>query len=179
MRIYHYHRVVTQVVYISKTLSVQGGYTLTSGITRPGCQPYDGRGGQGRVVQIFQGNISLTITGLNITDGDVTGFAGLFADGGGEWNTGGGTYIHGAAATISDSLIYSNTSPDIGGGVFIGNSTAWFHKNIFHHNQTRDEGGGLFLYHSHSLIKENDIYLNSTQHYGNGGGLSSFRARTP
>ena len=58
----------TQVVYINKSITIQGGYTLTDWSTAyPITQPtiLDAQGG-GRVIYIT-GNISPTLVGLRIT----------------------------------------------------------------------------------------------------------------
>jgi hypothetical protein len=71
--------VITQVVYISKTVSLQGGYTTTNSFADPpDPEAYpttlDARR-QGRVL-FASGKISPTIEGLRLTGGDATGQGG-------------------------------------------------------------------------------------------------------
>jgi len=99
---------VTQVVYISKTLTLRGGYTTTNWtVSDPDSNPttLDAQG-QGRVLYIT-GNISPTIEGLRITGGDAEGL------GGDQWedDAGGGVYIITATATIRNNQIFSNAPP--------------------------------------------------------------------
>jgi len=66
-----------QVVFISKTVTIRGGYTTTNWTTRyPITQPttLDAQG-QGRVLHIT-GDISPTVEGLRITGGDATELGG-------------------------------------------------------------------------------------------------------
>jgi hypothetical protein len=77
---------LAQVVYLSRTLTVRGGYTTTNWTTSdPVANPttLDAEG-QGRVLDIT-GLISPTIEGLRMTGGDATGWGG-----GGGLDVGGG-----------------------------------------------------------------------------------------
>jgi uncharacterized protein (DUF779 family) len=103
-----------QIVYISKTTIIQGGYTITNWtmpypIARP--TMLDAQG-QGRMLYIA-GNISSTVEGLDLTGGNAAGL------GGDPWgDTGGEVYIAFAKATVSNCRIYSNTAGR-GGGVVL------------------------------------------------------------
>jgi hypothetical protein len=140
--------VVTQVVYISKTVTVRGGYTTD--FAEPPAPEVNqttlGGQEQGRVLYIA-GDISPTIEGLRITGGRATGLKG------GYWarDAGGGAFIFTATATISNCMIYSNTA-----------GTA-----VYGH------GGGLCLYHSGAMLIGNTIFSNtaSMRNHGHGGGL--------
>ena len=140
---------LSQSVYLSKTLTIQGGYTLTNWLTPDpvaNLTTLDAQG-LGRVVFIT-GTITPTITGLRLTGGDATGL------GGARWgrDAGGGVYVYTATVTISDCIVFSNTASLT--------STAY--------------GGGLFFYGSDSRVESNTILSNtaSTTSYGYGGGLS-------
>jgi parallel beta-helix repeat protein len=111
---------VTQVVYISKTVTVRGGYTTTDWTTsEPIAYPttLDAQR-QGRVLFIT-GDVSATVEGLRITGGDASGLGGIPSGA-----CGGGVYITGSAAltsaitTLSDDQIISNTAP-FGGGLCV------------------------------------------------------------
>jgi hypothetical protein len=109
---------VTQVVYISKAITIRGGYTTTNWTTPyPITQPttLDAQK-QGRVLYIT-GDISPTIEGLHITGGDAAGMGGVsFGD------AGGGVYVITATVTMSNNQVFSNTG-DYGGGLCFENST--------------------------------------------------------
>ena len=68
---------VTQVVYISKTVTVRGGYTIINwAISDPDANPTTlNAQGQGRVLYVI-GDISPTIEGLRITGGNAAGMGG-------------------------------------------------------------------------------------------------------
>lgn len=135
--------VVTQTVYISKSLEIQGGFTTGNWNTPdPAANPtiVDAQD-QGRVFYVT-GDAYPTIGGLHITGGDATG---LHGEEHGDNDAGGGLYIITATATIHDNQIYDNHGP---GG----------------------QGGGLFLQFSDSIIEANAVYSNTA---GNGGGLGA------
>ncbi len=158
---------ITQVVYISKTVTASGGYTTTNWTTPyPITQPttLDAQG-QGRVLYIT-GNISPTIEGLRITGGDGGGL------GGGRWgdDAGGGVYIITATATISVCQVFSNTVEwGYGSGLYLWSSEATLSGNDIISN-TAFGGGGLYLEQSDAMLSANTITSNTAK-FGNGGGL--------
>jgi hypothetical protein len=169
---------VTQVVYISKSVTIRGGYT-TSDWTSPNPEAnpttLDARG-LGRSV-VISGTITPTVQGLRITGGDASGLGG----GWGGHDAGGGLYLHKAAATIIGCVVYSNTasraSVGLGGGAFLVYSDATLIGNTVHSNtaSTADwsHGGGLYLYRSNALLSHNTVVGNISSKAGNGygGGL--------
>ncbi len=169
---------ITQAVYISKTVTIRGGYTTTNWMTPdPTANPttLDAQG-QGRVLYII-GDISPMVDGLRITGGNATGL------GGDPWgnDAGGGVYIYGATAIISNCVVYSNTagtaSSGSGGGLFLHGSGATLSGNTVVSNTASTAsyayGGGLFLYGSVATLSGNTVQGNtaSTAGWGYGGGL--------
>jgi len=156
---------VTQTVYVSKSITLRGGYTTTNWTTPdPVANPttLDAQG-QGRVLYI-DGLISPTIEGLRITGGDPDGLSGV------PWgdDAGGGVYIIGAMATLSQCQIYSNTA-QVGGGVCLYYSDARLSGNTITSNDVEYFGGGLFLYYSNAMLSENTVISNAANF--DGGGL--------
>ena len=155
--------VITQVVYISKTVTIRGGYTTA--FTDPpdpetNQTTLDAQGG-GRVIFIC-GSISPTVEGLRITGGDAAGL------GGDPWgDAGGGVYVISATATISNNRVFSNTARD-GGGLSLYNSAATLNGNTVISNTANVAGGGLFLDHSAPTLNGNTIISNTADR---GGGL--------
>ena len=155
---------LAQVVYISKTVTIRGGYTTINWtapypITQP--TTLDAQG-QGRVLYIT-GDISPIIEGLRITGGDATGL------GGGFWpwmDAGGGVYIITATATISNNRTYSNTTAWDGGGLYLSYSTAALNSNTVTLNTATRYGGGLLLYHSGATLISNTITANTAEDCG-------------
>ncbi len=167
-----------QVVYLSKTLTIQGGYTYTQwSQPNPLLNPttVDAQGA-GRVFFIT-GTTAPVLDGLKITGGDATDLPDCEA----ESNAGGGIYVHGAAAQISHCDIYSNvastTKPGYGGGLYVADSLSTITGNTFHDNiagtgQTGG-GGGLYVSGGRASIIGNTFRNNtaSTANTGYGGAL--------
>jgi parallel beta-helix repeat protein len=161
---------VTQVVYISKTITIHGGYTTTNWTTPyPITQPttLDAQG-QGRVLYIT-GDISPTIEGLRITGGNAIGLGGALG-----YDAGGGVYVISATATVSNNQVFSNTSYD-GGGMYLLSSDATLMGNTFTDNAAGGElghGGGMYLLSSDATLMGNTFTDNAAGgELGDGGGL--------
>jgi parallel beta-helix repeat protein len=163
---------ITQVVYISKTATIQGGYTTTNWTTPyPITQPttLDAQGqGRGLLVagdpSTSSGQaISPIIEGLHIMGGDAAGL------GGGLWgqDDGGGVYVITATATISSNWVFSNTADRCGGGLFLKYSDATLSGNIVISN-TAEFGGGLLLEGSDATLSGNTVTLNDAVYEGGG-----------
>ena len=135
---------ITQVVYINKTVTVRGGYTTPfSDPPNPEANPTTlNAQGQGRVI-VVAGDISPTIEGLRITDGNAAGLS-SYRD------SGGGMYIVGATATISDNRVFVNTAAQ-GGGLYLHQSAAALNGNTVSAN-TANDGGGLYLTFSNATL---------------------------
>ena len=177
---------LAQAIYLSKTLTIRGGYTITNWTTPdPEANPtiLDALG-QGRVLYITIPapgvGISPTVEGLRFTGGDATGLGGSPE----EHDAGGGVYVHGAATTISNCLVYSNTasttSPGFGGGLSLSYSAVTLSHNTITGNTASlaqpGNGGGLILWHSDATLSHNTVAGNtaSMASDGYGGGLYLF-----
>lgn len=169
---------ITQTVYISKTVTIRGGYTTANWTTPdPTANPttLDAQS-KGRVIYIAE-DISPVVDGLYITGGNATGL------GGDPWgqDAGGGVYIYQATAIISNCVVYSNTASTIaigsGGGLFLRGSKATLSGNTVVSNTastaSHGHGGGMFLYGSDATLNSNAVQGNtaSTAGWGYGGGL--------
>jgi len=157
---------ITQVVYVSKTVTLRGGYTTTNWMASyPLTQPttLDAQE-RGRVLYI-SGSISPTIEGLRITGGDA---AGLVGDPSNE-DAGGGVYVITATVNISDDQIFSNTA-EAGGGLYFLNSTnVTLTGNTITNNTGLDRAGGLFFRNSSgATLIANTISNNEANHVGAG-----------
>ena len=170
----HVRNSITQVVYISETVSIQGGYTTTNWTTPdPEANPttLDAQG-QGRVLYVAYGR-QATVEGLRITGGDATaggGAANPYAPypGGGvrsdgtlilrnNWvfgnvaydGEGGGVSAHGDNDVISGNVIYANTAR-FGGGIVVNDGdNATLSGNVIVSNTAAGfmggRGGGIFI----------------------------------
>jgi parallel beta-helix repeat protein len=187
--------VIAQVVYITKTITLRGGYTTDfSEPPHPEANPttLDALG-EGRDI-VIAGTISSTIEGLRLTGGDATGLGGGLgtnAYGGGSvyaisatvtlqdnrvfenhaWD-GGGIFLHGSTATLSENEVYSNTNGSYGGGVMLYRCHTTLSDNVLHHNTASSSvgsGGGVYVHQGTAAISGNTIYSNTAQ--SNGGGI--------
>lgn len=125
---------LTQVVYISKSVTIRGGYTATDWFNSdPLANPttLDAQE-RGRVLYIT-GDIRPAIEGLHLVRGKAPlgGF-------------GGGLSLSGADITIRDNTI-ANNSAYKGGGMFLGNSTAVLEGNTVISNTAIGDGGGIIV----------------------------------
>ncbi|MCP4540243.1 MAG: DUF11 domain-containing protein [Chloroflexi bacterium] len=167
-----------QAVYLSKTLTIRGGYTSTfTGIPDPQLNPttLDAHG-QGRVM-LITGTIAPTVEGLRIVGGDSTGLA-IESP---WYDRGGGVYVHTATVAIRDCAILSNTATASGGGVYLYHSDGVLEDNRVSGNETANFGGkdysvcgGLDLTDSPATLRRNTIYENRTD--GRGGGICLTRS---
>ncbi len=151
---------VTQTLYLSKSLTLQGGYTTTDWTTPyPITQPttLDARG-QGRVIYVV-GNITTTLEGLRITGGDA-----------GSAN-GGGVYILTATATLSNSRVFSNAATS-GGGIWCSGTLVLSHTDALSNTATgillAQGGGGVYVHSGSAMLNGGRIVGNSTKSGGGG-----------
>jgi len=173
----------TQVAVITKSVTLRGGYNDDFTAWDPAlyATTLDAEG-LGRAL-VISGTITPTMEGLRITGGNASGLGGdLWAN-----HSGGGVYVHAAAAVISNCVIYSNTTSTIddgsyggrGGGVYLQYSNATLTGNTIISNvaSTADEGfgGGLYLRLSDAWLEGNLVQGNvastDADDWGYGGGL--------
>ncbi|MBN2002813.1 MAG: right-handed parallel beta-helix repeat-containing protein [Anaerolineae bacterium] len=165
---------ITQVVYLSKTLHVQGGYAVDAWetaypLTQTSVVDAQGRG-RGIVIA---GDVMPVFEGLHITGGNAQGLKG----GGGSHDAGGGGYIITASATISQCYIYGNEAQDGGGLYVVGADNLTLKANRFESNHAGYAGGGLYLYRSAGDITQNTFFNNGAYSYG--GGVFMFESYGP
>jgi len=156
--------VVTQVAYLSKTLTIRGGYTLTNWLTPDlSINPtiLDAQA-QGRVFYIT-GNISATIEGLRLTNG-----TGILSDNYCEpficYIPGGAIYAENATVELIDSTVDNNAGGYEGAAIFVADGQASLRHNVVMSNTA----GGVTLFNSDGLINNNRIISNTAS---NGGGI--------
>ncbi len=158
---------VTQVAYITKDLTLEGGYTSDNWTTPdPEANPttLDAQG-QGRVIFIA-GGVAPIIKGLRITGGDATGLGGV------PWgmDTGGGLYAIGSHVVIENSRVFSNTGSTLGAGLVVFSGTAAIKNNVITGNSA-EWVGGVYLYECDATVSDNVVSYNTASQRG--GGLLS------
>lgn len=139
----------SQVVYLTKTVSIRGGY-VSPGFADPpdpGANPttLDAQA-QGRVIHIHgSGDITPTVQGLRLTNGS-TG------------DLGGAIYAYRAQPVISDCQIYSNTASNGGGVVLWRSDGARLARNaVYSNTASPGNGGGLFFWDSDATLINNMV----------------------
>jgi hypothetical protein len=165
---------ITQVVYLSKTLSIQGGYTTTNW-TEPAPDTYrtilDAQDG-GRVLFIH-GAISPTIEGLRITGGNAN-----LLGGGTARHHGGGVYVIDAAPTFSSTEVISNSAGDMGfgGGIYFSYCPDVTLTRSTIRDNTAWQVGGLYFDRSpRATLIDSDISSNEARRVGpNTSGMKPF-----
>ena len=177
---------LTQTVYLTKSLTIKGGYT-TSNWTAPDPKAnptiLDAEGA-GRVL-VISPTITVHLEGLRFQDGDATGLGGG-TDG---RDAGGGLYILTSTVTISNCSIFGNTGSitgtvpgsDIGGGLGGGiyaraGSVELTHNEIVSNTagvNVISFGGGIYLDHGSAMLLQNTVMSNTASYWdvGQGGGL--------
>jgi uncharacterized repeat protein (TIGR01451 family) len=161
---------ITQVVYVTKTVTIQGGYAATfTDPPDPVANPttLDAQG-QGRVLFIA-GAISPTIEGLHITGGDAVGLGGTW-EGTTAYDAGGGVYVITATATIRDNRVFNNTITgwSDGGGICLVSSDATVSGNTITNNSAH-WGGGLSVDHRGDATVSGNTITNNTANADGGG----------
>ncbi len=157
---------VTQTIYISKTVTIRGGYSSNFSTWDPATYPTTlhipirGRG------VYITGAISPTVEWLNITGGDAAGLGGLNYYGP-EFDAGGGIYVTTATATLNNNQIFIN-SARYGGGVYLGRTASRLNHNHIYNNHATNAGGGLTQYSDAALLDGNTISHNSSTNIAGG-----------
>ncbi|MCX7680891.1 MAG: hypothetical protein N2508_02805, partial [Anaerolineae bacterium] len=162
----HVRRGITQVVYLTKSITIRGGYTITGWTTSdPEANPtiLDAQG-RGRVLYIAGQGITPVIEGLHLTGGNATGLKGSPY---GTTDVGGGLYILDAMATVSGCRIYSNTTPYYGGGIYLYRTSSRILHNTISGNSA-NYGGGIGMESSDAVIEGNSLLSNRATRSGGG-----------
>ena len=176
---------LTQMVYLSKTVKLLGGYTTANWNTAyPLTQTSTlNAQGQGRVIYVADG--SPLIQGLRLTRGDTTPLSAQETDGGGVYldygtsatirncqidnnnaDNGGGVFVQQNNVTLEGNTIVSN-SAIFGGGVMTVFDAGLLSGNVFRANEAY-QGGALYLYDSEARLINNVIADNSASGQGSG-----------
>ncbi len=161
-----------QVAYITKSLTIAGGYTVTDWTTAdPVANPTVlDAGGQGRVIHAYDDSnapIAVTLRGLQITGGEATA--------GGDYNNqqGGGIWARSTHLIVEDCQIEGNAASATiasagGGGIYAFQATVAMTDTVLTHNQAAIDGGGLYLFDSPLTLIGSVVISNSAQNHAGG-----------
>jgi len=158
---------VTQSVYISKTVTIRGGYATSDWASpnRVARETTLDAQGLGRVLYV-SGEIAPVFEGLRITGGDATGLAG---HGYNRADAGGGIYVHTASAVVSGCTVIGNgastSGEGHGGGVYLWRSSSTLRSNLVQSNSASIEnaglGGGVSVWNSAATLEYNIVASNT------------------
>jgi predicted outer membrane repeat protein len=143
---------ISQTVYISKSLTMRGGYTTTNWITSdPVANPtvLDAEQG-GRVVYLTGGS------GINVTLEDLT------MRGGSINNDGGGIYDDNVTLTLSNTIVRYNVPSGMGGGLFVRTGNAMVSGGQIFSN-TAYYGGGVYVQTGNTAVSGGQIFHNTAK----------------
>lgn len=166
---------VTQVVYVSQTVTIRGGHSADFSAWNPQAHPttLDAEG-QGRVLYLTDSAAGATLEGLRITGGDATGVGG----GGSSYtpDAGGGVCVNrGDDITLRSSHIFSNTADYGGGAWFYMSRDATLIGNAVYSNTADGHAGGIGFEYSQSrgpTLTGNRVFSNTSD--SSGGGIYIF-----
>jgi hypothetical protein len=149
----------TQTVYISKSLTIQGGHTESDWSLEPDPDAFT------TTLDAIHGGSVILITGtVNVNLDSLTLTRGKASLGGGIWTN------PDVALTLLNSKIFNNTATS-GGGIFNSEGTLTVtNTSIF--SNTADLGGGIYNISSTATINNCDIYSNTA---GQGAGISNYQ----
>jgi hypothetical protein len=163
---------VTQVVYITQSLSIRGGFTTTNWSTQNiNANPTILDGGNSARVLYVTGHVTPTVEGFQIKRGDAFQQRGVtdFQD----FDAGSGIYVITASLTLSASVVSNNNPahpPFAGGGMYVYYGRATLISDTFQSNVAVSSGGGLYAAYAHSIIS-NSLFLSNSVTGGDGGGI--------
>ncbi len=152
--------VITQVVYITKSVTIRGGYSPGQWNTSdPQANPTVLNAQQKGRGMVIAGEITPTVEGLQIVAGRAI-------------SAGGGIYVLSATATLQDNVIYNNAAiSGTGGGIFMSAADQSILVNNEVYSNVAELGGGLAASGGLTVtIQGNKIYDNRAG--TNGGGVS-------
>lgn len=155
---------VKQHLYLSKTLTIRGGYSTSDwSHSYPVTQTttLDAQG-QGRVVYVVD-TVTPTLEGFVMTGGDAQGLGGFSSS-----DAGGGVYAFEASPIISACWIV-NSQATYGGGVFSQENSPQIISSTLRENQAQEDGGGLYLHETSDVLITGTLFLSNTAR--NGGGI--------
>jgi uncharacterized repeat protein (TIGR01451 family) len=155
----HTRDAVEQVVYVTETLTIRGGYSGDFGTWDPDTYPTTIDAEQGGRVVYITGNYTPTLEALRLTDGSTS-------------DRGGGVYARWAHPVISGCHIYSNTA-EWGGGVYLadGDRATLTDNMVYDNEATVQNGGGIYLMSCpYAVLTGNTVHDNEA--YQHSGGIS-------
>ena len=179
---------MTQVVIVTKSLTLRGGYTTGDWDTSDPVQNVtviDAEGNGRGLTIVGDGAQTVTVEGLTVTGGDYTDLGNSYAPGQcvtSKGDCGGGIYAYGVLFTIRQSVISDNvasesSSSSFGGGIYLRESLpgSLVEDTTFAYNRSfgdNSSGGGMAVQEGSELAISGCSFVGNRA-ADNGGGLVS------
>lgn len=165
---------LSQMVYITKSLTIKGGYTTEDWLNQdPDTNATELQAQTlGRVVYISGATTSVTLNGLHLTYGNADGLGGHSPTSFENYDAGGGVYAYQSALTINHCWLANNAAPGgYGGGIYKREGTLNIVASQFTNNEA-GLGGGAYLYYGQSQIEGNTRFDLNRVTAANPGGVA-------
>ncbi len=162
---YHGAEVITQVLYLTKTVALRGGYDATFITWAPSVYTttLDAEG-KGRVLFV-SGEITPTLSGFVFAGGDANGLGGDAAG-----DSGGGAYLMTTTALLRDNVFTANRAYQGGAAFVTGNQGTQLLENTVYSN-TAELGGGMAFVDSAGVVLSGNLFVENAA-AADGGGVS-------
>ncbi|MCB0163799.1 MAG: right-handed parallel beta-helix repeat-containing protein [Anaerolineae bacterium] len=157
---------VTQIAFIDKAVTLQGGYTDTNWDEDPPNHISQTTtldpGSAGRAIFVTVNPTgTVTIDRLTIANGDAAGLGG----GPGDADAGGALYNDGADLTLT-ALRLQDSDAAYGGGLYSSDGDLLLQNNFIHGNQATNDGGAVYVADGSATVENDTLYNNSAQNGG-------------
>lgn len=157
---------VTQIAFIDKAVTLQGGYIDTDWDQDPPNHISQTTtldpGGAGRAVFVTANPTgTVTIDRLTIANGDAVGLGG----GPGDADAGGAIYNDGADLTLT-ALRLQDSDAAYGGGLYSRDGDLLLQNNFIHGHQATNDGGAVYVAGGSATVENDTLYNNSAQNGG-------------
>ncbi len=137
---------MSQIVYISKTITLGGGYTVTDWSHIESASTILDAQSQGRVAYVT-GSVTVTLENLVLTGGNATAAGGS--------DVGGGIYVNGANLSVVQNIISNNVAGSGGAIHAVGASVT------VQTSQVMSNAGGLGFSQCQVMLVGNHVYSNT------------------
>jgi len=160
---------LTQTVYISKSLTLEGGHTKSDWTLEPDPDNYTttlNANNSGRVI-VISGTNDVTLNSIFLTGG-LADDSTLDNNGGGIWSN--------SEMTLTNSIIYSNTAAGFGGGMLNRNVSPVLTNVTFSGNSVGHTGGAMFNWgpYGTSSPRLTNVVFSGNSAIRNGGAIYNY-----
>ncbi|MCB9098783.1 MAG: right-handed parallel beta-helix repeat-containing protein [Anaerolineales bacterium] len=157
---------ITQIAFIDKAVTLQGGYTITNWDEDPPNHISQTTtldpGSAGRAIFVTTNPTgTVTVNRLTIANGDAAGLGG----GPGNADAGGAIYNDGADLTLT-ALRLQDSDAAYGGGLYSRDGNLLLQNNFIHGNQAANDGGAVYVADGSVTVENDTLYNNSAQNGG-------------